>query len=265
MIKKSISCVLSLAMLIGIMSTTATATQYKINKRLTTERNISIINNDLHNMSYSYVENGIEYLVIEHANDNLTKIDSQIYRVAESAYVLESEFSTYISMPDNGTLKVLSVSNEDSATYTIPIVQSRNNYTIDSFERTTAVKITIDGDWEVVGDGEGDNRFTVFTVTVVAGIIAGGICGVILSFIPATLPAWITGGAQGAITSLATVIVNNSLEVVYYTYECYYYYPTNSFRPWYEKYHFTYYDNKRMLAHHYLEEVETKPHEINYT
>lgn len=183
----------------------------------TTKTNFNFISiDDLSNVVYTYQENGKEYMVKEHANEDLTEVSTNIYELNETEdYTLTESYVTNINI-ENGSIEVMTTDKNDITTIDHILVKDIVEVSTDQNINTRALS-----GWVHIYNYSGSVKFTKYTLTVVIATLSGAVAS--LSGI-----TFITGGAVAGAASIAQIIVNERLPYAYMKQKGYYYYPNSS-------------------------------------
>lgn len=170
---------------------------------------------DFSNVEYIYKENGKKYKVIEHANENLTVVETFIYEVCnDNEMVLSDKIVTHVSAEDNKIIVLTTKANKEIAKEVILIANEQK-----SISETNSVSRAKTG-WVHVYNSSGSTKFANYSLTVVIAVLAAAV-------------GYLSKGLAGAIaaegiSSVAKIIIDEQIPVGYMRQTMHYYYPDTS-------------------------------------
>jgi hypothetical protein len=172
------------------------------------KQNLTIINNDLQNMIYTYDKDGCSYKVEEKFNEDLTNGYSTVYVLNDkNKYEIEETIKT---TNENGIVKVIYNSNNGTETQALDLNEVKAKMKTNSSQGISLNSIS---DWTYNGTFNSSTRIARMTVSGVATVLAGIIGGTIKGKLGAQVSA--------TITSVAITFVTDELPLLFYTQEVY--------------------------------------------
>ena len=223
---KSISLFLSTLMVFLLTSESVSA---KVNipdgNQISTQKESFVIHNsDPNNTIYTYTENGKEYRVVESSNEDLTKVDSNIYvKNKKWKYELESKINSTIENNEvivktqsKGISKEkIEVFELDSLGEYIPD-EILNDVPNETTSEITPFRIIEDNgltSWYYAGTFKYSNIIAKATLSLVVAIITN----VALPGLASAAGVALSATAKTAISNIAGQIVSYGVSVIYYS------------------------------------------------
>lgn len=252
--KRVISIVISFAIIVAILPRTFA---------VEASNNIVIINDDIYNLTYTYEENGINYLVEEHVNDDFTEVHSKIssWSDSESKYISISEIHTNITI-DFSKKSVTITTNQDGELLINHIDVASTSYSKSELQISPLTSGSPGGTWKYMDTTTGNNKIEHYTISAITAGIIGCVSAVIGYKIGGATGAGIGSAIGNALNQLAQEIIDEKIPILYFSSDCYFYYPPNCVYPWDERFVVSYYFDKEMTDYRCSTTFE---HEINYT
>lgn len=183
--------------------------------------NINYISTDLNHTEYTYDESGKSYKVVENTTEDLSTVYTKIYQLNEAnEYTLIDDYVTNIVKEGNDI--VITEVNDgvvdkevlQGAIAPSSIEEAKNIYSVSAASSGTMLT-----DWKYYGKSKGTNKFAVRTLSVITSVLSALAAAKMTKTIPVLLTV--------ACERIAQYIIDDNLQIVYWTQYVYYKYILN--------------------------------------
>lgn len=207
MYKKKLKKIVSLLLLVCIIVTSMNIDIYAQDnggKEKTNFNFIKVLEDG--RTEYTYEENGVEYLVKESANNELTQVDTSIYiKDTDGEYNLFDKFTTIIQT-NNEFVEIMTIDSNGS--------RSVERIETDTIVRTDILQTRATNGWKFMYTYKGSVKLEKYTLTaVIAALVA---C--------VSAAGGITAGLSVVLGAVAQEAINNKYPTAYVKQDLYYYF-----------------------------------------